>query len=338
MTESDILSRILPTLQQSADVIVGPGDDAAVCAWDEDTLVVSTDMLVEGHDFTLDWSNAHEIGRKAMAQNLADIAAMGARPTHVVVATAAPQSTTVDWLAELSRGMQEYCARWGVSIIGGDLSAAPQVVISVAAHGTLDGRAAVTRAGANPGDIVAIAGPAGVSGAGLALLESGVAGADAKVPAELEALVGQVINWHCAPEPQIALGAIAAEAGATAMIDTSDGLWEDGSRIAMASSRRLGTPLLLNLFTSALDHDARALAPLAQALRVNPYDWVLGGGEDHSLLATFPAGLSLPAGFREIGQVLAVQPQDVPAYQALDLPMLLDSSPRDVRVFDHFGG
>ncbi|MFI6536233.1 AIR synthase related protein [Nonomuraea sp. NPDC050547] len=160
-------------MPQGPGVLLGPGDDAAVVTAPDGRVVVSTDLLVEGRHFRRDWSSGYDVGRKAAAQNLADIAAMGATPTSMVVALGMPADLPLSWVDELTLGFRDECALVGASVVGGDLARSDTVVIGVTALGTLSGQAPVTRSGAKPGQLVAISGRLGHAAAGLALLESG---------------------------------------------------------------------------------------------------------------------------------------------------------------------
>lgn len=241
--------------------------------------------MVHGPDFRLAWSTAHDLGWKAAASNLADVAAMGAVPTGLVVALAAPAATTVEFLEQFADGLRDGCAAMapGCGVVGGDLSVSPTLTITVTAFGDLEGRAAVLRSGALVGDVVAVSGHLGEAAAGIRLLFAGalVDGApDAAAAAALRAEHPQV-SAQLAPTPPIADGALAARAGATSMIDLSDGLALDARRVAVASV------VALDLAMDAVGtNDA------------------LTGGEDHSLLATFPYEVELPGGFRAIGRVV----------------------------------
>jgi thiamine-monophosphate kinase len=293
--EDGLVSAVLARYGPSPGyVLVGPGDDAAVLdlAAARDTsgpVVVSTDTLVEGYDFRREWSTARDIGIKTAAQNLADIAAMGGRPLALLVSLSAPADLPGDWAAELADGLDQECRRAGATVVGGDVSQAAEIVITGTALGVLAGRS-VLRSGAEPGDVVALAGRTGPSGAGLALLRAGHGGQH-----ELAGLV----EAHRAPRPPYPAGPAAASAGAHAMIDTSDGLLRDAARIASSSGVRL-------------DLDPGMLAPGADLCRAADllgtpeaaFDWVLSGGEDHALLACFAADASLPPAFRPIGRVL----------------------------------
>src|ERR1700754_3455846 len=221
--EFAVIDRLVAGRSQPRVVAVGPGDDAAVVVAGDGKTVVSTDMLVEGRHFRLDWSSPYDVGRKAIAQNAADIEAMGARATAFVVAFGAPGDTPAALAVELSDGMWHEARLLGAGIVGGDLVNAPQWVISVTVLGDLDGRAAVRRDGARVGDAVALTGDVGLSAAGYALLLNGVA--------TFEALHRR----HLVPEPPYGQGRVAAGAGATSMTDVSDGLVADLGHIAHAS-------------------------------------------------------------------------------------------------------
>lgn len=282
--EFGIIDRIVANRCQPAAVTLGPGDDAAVVTAADGRTVVSTDMLVQDRHFRLDWSTPHDIGRKAIAQNAADIEAMGAAPTAFVVAFGAPPDTPASAAQALSDGLWDEARRCGAGIAGGDLVSAPQWVVSVTVLGDLGGRAPVRRDGAKPGDTVAVAGDLGRSGAGYALWLREI-----QEPAALRA-------QHLVPKPPYGQGRVAADAGATAMTDVSDGLLADLGHIATASG------VAVDLSREALRPDHDALSDAAVAAAADAWDWVFGGGEDHALVATFP-GVP-PAGWRAIGRVL----------------------------------
>jgi thiamine-monophosphate kinase len=251
--------------------------------------VVSTDMLVEGRHFRLDWSTPHDVGRKAIAQNAADIEAMGGQATAFVVAFGAPADTATSQALELADGMWHEARLFGAGIVGGDVVSAPQWVISVTVLGDLGGRQPVRRAGARVGDTVAVAGELGRSSAGYALWHNDIH--------KFETLRRR----HLVPEPPYGQGRVAAEAGATAMTDVSDGLVADLGHIATASG------VGIDLSTAALCADRDAVAEAAAEVGADAWAWVLGGGEDHALVATFPA--ALPDGWRPIGRVLDGSPR-----------------------------
>lgn len=301
--EDQLLARIFPLLPVGAHTILGPGDDAAVLAAGDGRVVVTTDVLVEGRHFRLDWASGYDVGWRAAVQNLADVAAMGARPTGLVVALAVPPTLEVTWVTAFARGLAAACPD-GVGVVGGDLSGGAQVVVSVTALGDLEGRAPVLRSGARAGDVVAHAGVRGRSAAGFALLSAGTrpaGGTDADADAEADAVAA-----YLRPESPLAAGVEAANRGATAMLDVSDGLLRDAGRLARAS----GVVVHLDEPLGAFPDDAAALADVAAGLGDDLATWLLTGGEDHGLLATFQPGTALPAPFRPIGRVAAATDDD----------------------------
>jgi thiamine-monophosphate kinase len=266
-------------------VLVAPGDDAAVVAMPDGRCVVTTDMLVEGVHFRRDWSEAYDVGRKAAAANLADVAAMGARGSGLVVGLGMPPDLPVEWVLALADGLRDEAAGVGAVVVGGDMAKSPVVTVSVAAIGELDGREPVTRAGASEGDLVAVCGQLGRAAAGLALLRRGFRSPRALVDA------------HRRPQPPYAAGVTAAVSGATAMCDVSDGLLADLGHVATAS----GVAIVIDPHTLEVD---AALADAAAALGADPMEFLLTGGEDHALAATFAPG-SVPDGWLVVGQVAA---------------------------------
>jgi thiamine-monophosphate kinase len=275
--------------------VVGIGDDAAVLAAPDGRVVATTDFLLEGRHFRRDWAGPADIGHRAAVRSLADVAAMGAIPTALLVAFAAPPEVSLAWALELSAGLAAEAARAGATVAGGDTARFDVVLLAVTGLGDLQGLPPVTRAGARPGDVVAVAGPLGYSAAGLALLEAGH-----REPAGLVAA-------HLRPAPPYDAGPEAARLGATALMDVSDGLLADLGHIAAASG------VAVDVHPAALD--PAPLAPAAEVLgaatlgagRTQGLEWMLTGGEDHSLVATFPASAPLPPRWRVIGEVRAGQ-------------------------------
>ncbi|WAL64274.1 thiamine-phosphate kinase [Amycolatopsis cynarae] len=282
--EFGLIRAVNDNRRQPASTLLGPGDDAALIATPDGRVVASTDVLVQGVHFRLDWSTPEQVGRKAVAVNLADVAAMGAVPTSVLVGLACPGDTPAALITELADGMWAEAGAAGAGLVGGDTVQADQLMISVTALGDLHGREPVTRAGARPGDIVAVCGRLGWAAAGLAVLHRGF-----RSPVS-------VVNAQRFPEPPYAAGPAAAEAGATAMIDVSDGLIADLGHIAEASE------VGIDIRTDALDISHR-LVEVGTALGADPLRWVLTGGEDHALAAAFPPFAELPEGWRRIGSV-----------------------------------
>jgi len=291
--EFGVIARVLARAGTARAAQVGPGDDAAVLRTPDGRVVATTDVLVEGRHFRRDWSSAEDIGHKAAAANLADVAAMGGVTTALLVGLACPPNTQTAWLEGVAAGLAEECAPLGAAVVGGDLVASAadsaSVVLAVTALGDLGGRAPVLRSGARAGDVVALAGRLGWAASGLAVLRRGFTSPMAVVAA------------HRRPTPPYAAGPLAAEAGATAMCDISDGLLADAGHIAADSG------VVLDLDRDALVRTCLETAePLQQvgfALGVDPLAWVLTGGEDHALLATFPARVALPEGWTAIGEV-----------------------------------
>jgi thiamine-monophosphate kinase len=264
--------------------IVGPGDDAAVVAVPDGRVVVSTDLLVEGRHFRRDWSAAEDVGHKAAARAFADIAAMGAVPIGLLVGFAAPASLELDWVDGLMTGLRAECAHVEAGIIGGDVTAGEQVTIALTALGDLEGRDPVTLDGARVGDVVAVCGRLGWAAAGFAVLGRGF-----RSPV-------QVVAAHRRPEPPYFEGPHAAQLGATSMTDVSDGLIADLGHIADASGVRI------EVRAQTVDVPAR-LREVGAALNVDPLVWVLAGGDDYALAATFPARTQLPDPWQVIGVV-----------------------------------
>lgn len=290
--EIAVLRRILPRMQPGRHALLGPGDDAAVIAASDGRYVVTTDLLVHGPDFRLAWSTPFELGWKAAATNLTDVAAMGARPTALVVAIAAPPTTPVSVLEGIADGLREGLAALapGAGVVGGDLSASSVLTIAITAFGDLEGRAPVLRSGARVGDVIAHAGQRGDAAHGLALLFSEATDAagepDASLAAALRERHPSLVQAQLAPRPPVWAGVVAADAGATSMLDVSDGLARDGRRVAEASG-------------VAFDFDSASLGDGVEQVRL-----ALAGGEDHGLLATFAEGAGIPEPFEVIGRVV----------------------------------
>jgi len=334
--EFGLIAAIRDLLPADESLTVPAGDDAAVLRIPDGRVVATTDVLVEGRHFRRDWSGPADVGVKAAAQNLADVAAMGARPRTLLVGLACPPGLPADWVLDMMRGIVGECVRAGASIAGGDVTAADSVMLGITALGDLAGLAPVTRGGARPGDRVALSGRIGWSAAGFALLQdgqglallqadqgsgvlrdqgSGLLGDDqgsgvrrddqgsgllregaADRDRDRDALA--LVQAHLRPQPPYPAGPAAARAGATAMIDVSDGLLADLGHIAAASGVRI------DIDEAAVPEDG-PVAAAAALLGADSRDWILAGGEDHALAATFPAGTQLPAGWAPLGAVAA---------------------------------
>jgi thiamine-monophosphate kinase len=286
--EDGLLSVILPLLPGGPGVLLGPGDDTAWLSTPGGSVLATTDAMVRGRDWLDEWSTGADVGAKTVAQNMADIAAMGGVPSGLLVTLIADPRTSLAWVRDFTVGLAQAAREAGVPVLGGDLSSAPEgvLVVSVTAMGTCEGRQPVCRSGAQVGDVLAVCGSLGHSAAGLLLLQRGQSG-----------LAPQLVNYHRRPRPPYEQGPAAARAGATAMLDISDGLGRDAGRMARASGVRI-----------ELD-DALLGDDVVQLCRVVSQDdaWrsVIEGGEEHSLLACFPSIAPLPHGWRKIGDVVA---------------------------------
>jgi thiamine-monophosphate kinase len=307
--EFPLIATITEGLSLGADVRVGPGDDAAVLAI-RDAVVTSVDVLVEGVHFRRDWSEAGDVGRKAVAVNVADIEAMGARATGLLVGFSAPADLPLGWVLDFAEGLAQESQAAGVSLLGGDVTRARDITVAVMALGSMEGRDPVLRSGARAGDVVAIHGRLGWAAAGLAVLGRGFRSPRA------------VVEAHRVPQIGYGAGAVAARAGATSMIDISDGLLADLDHVARASE------VLIDLRRDAFELP-EPLQAVAAATGSDPYTFVFTGGEDHALTATFRSPDAVPAGWLVVGAV-GVANDDHPR-------VLVDGAVWDSPAgFDHF--
>ncbi|MBP2418826.1 thiamine-phosphate kinase [Microlunatus capsulatus] len=309
--ERAVIATLTADLPPAADVLVGPGDDGAVLEV-AGPLVTSLDVLVQDVHFKLGWSDPADIGRKAVAVNVADLEAMGARATAVVLGFSAPPHLQLRWVRELAGGLRAECAAAGVSLVGGDVTRARDLTLSVTVLGGLEGRPPVLRSGARAGDVVALRGRTGWAAAGLAVLSRGFRSPRAVVEAQR------------VPQVPYGQGVVAARAGATAMVDVSDGLLADLGHVARASG------VVVDLRQDAFEVP-EPLQAVSAATGADPYDLLLTGGEDHALAATFPAG-AVPEGWRVVGEVRAAGEDE-------GAGVLVDGRTwAATGGFDHFGG
>ncbi len=299
----DLLTKGLPPHPR---VELGVGDDAAVFTV-QGRAVCSIDAMVEGIHFRREWSSPEQVGRKAIAAAVADLEAMGSSPVIAVVSTSLPPDLPLAWAVACMAGMRAECDNAGVSLAGGDTTSARDITIAVTVIGDLQGRDPVRRSGARPGDVVAYHGRLGWAAAGLAVLGRGFRSPRAVVEAQR------------VPQVPYGMGKQAAEAGATAMLDVSDGLLADLGHVAKASG------VTIDVDSSRFEIP-EPIATVSAALGTDPLGYVLTGGEDHALAACFPAG-RVPAGWVEIGAVAAGDPQ-----------VLVDGKPwQSAGGFSHFG-
>jgi thiamine-monophosphate kinase len=269
-------------------------------------LVVTTDVLVEGLDFTAELSEPEDWGWKAVVANLSDLAAMAAEARWLVLALTVPGTTPVPTLERVYAGVREACLAYEVALVGGDVSAGPALSLAVTALG--EAERPVLRSGARPGDRLAVTGPLGAAAAGLALLRS-----EDPAAAELLGRFPALAAAHRRPRPALAMGLALARAGATAMIDVSDGL--AGDALHLAESSGVGVEI----------HDATVpLAPgvpeTATLLGLDPLELALGGGEDFVLAAALPRAADL-GGVLDCGRFTADPTQRVRVTRAGPRPL-----------------
>ena len=267
-SEATLIARLRELFNTSfqSGVELGIGDDAAVLSASNNKLVATVDMAVEGVHFRCDWSSPFQIGAKLTTANLADIFAMGAKPKYLLVAAAISQVNNSEVITELAKGIRSVADNFKVTVIGGDLSKAERMSLSITALGELSGNP-ILRSNAQVGDLLYLSALPGLSAAGLAILNRGLDRPRYVVDAHLNPRL-------VAPDKLIKV--------ATSMCDISDGLVTDAGNIAKAS----GVAINLNkeLITSAPDF--KDLAELANELGEEVFDWILTGGEDHFFLAT----------------------------------------------------
>ena len=283
--EFELIAALSEVFAQGEHVLIGPGDDAAVLRVKTGHVVVSTDLMVEGRHFRRDWADASDVGHRAAAQNLSDINAMGGRATSLTIGLAAPPDLPAAWALDFARGFADECALVGASVVGGDVTRADQVVIAVTVLGACT-TAPVVRSGAEAGDVLAIVGRQGWAAGGLAVLGRGF-----RSPRVL-------VEAYRRPEPPYAAGQVAAEAGATSMIDISDGLLAEARHLAESSG--VGIDVRRDAFEVP-----EPLHAVGAALGADPIEFILGGGDDHALLATFADAGTVPEGWTVIGEVTA---------------------------------
>jgi thiamine-monophosphate kinase len=284
-TESELITALRGIFSKgdSESILVGIGDDAAVVKAHLTPIALATDMAVEGVHFDRRWSSLYEIGAKITSANLADIFAMGGRPEYLLVAAALPKSFSVEEIEELALGIFDEATSVGASIVGGDLTHADQIVISISVFGSVG--QPILRSGAQVGDDVVISKLPGESAGGLHVLSRGT--------------LDEKSSEHRNPTVEYQK-AQAISAIAHSMCDVSDGLISELSHIATASQVQIS--IQQELLAAAPGFDE--LQQIAVENGGDIWEWVLHGGEDHIFVATVAGGSKLPSGFVKIGSVL----------------------------------
>jgi thiamine-monophosphate kinase len=315
VSEQELLVAIRRVLSGAGpDVVVGVGDDAAVVAPGSGQLVLTTDALVEGSHFSRSTASARDIGYKAVAVNVSDIAAMGASPRYALCALTLSEAVDGAWVMELFGGMREACDEFALTLVGGNLARGPEVTVAVTVTGEVAPGRAITRDGARPGDLIVVTGTLGASAAGLRL----AAGRTPPTEEERAAIVR-----HLRPTPRIGEAGVLARSGATAMIDVSDGLALDLSRLCAASG--LGARVRL------ADVPVGPAASLEEAL---------GGGEDYELLAALADGPAVAAASEELAEGFGVTLTDIGAFTATPGMVAVDAAGHEAPLlptgWDHF--
>ena len=281
--EHRLVDLITRSLASSPEVVLGPGDDAAVLHSPPGWLLLTTDMLVEGVHFRAGFGTPEQLGYKALAVNVSDIAAMGGTPWAAVVSMALPGSLRVDFVASLYRGLDRAARQFGVSVAGGDTVASPgPLVINVALAGKAAPGGVVTRRGARPGDIVFVTGSLGAAAAGLFVLEN-----PGPWPQEAARFV---VRRFLEPVPHLEAGKLFAALGAGALDDNSDGLAREMHEICRAS----GVGCLIEPEALPVEAPVREIASAAGR---PGWEWALHGGEDYGLI-----GCVAPAAARALAE------------------------------------
>jgi thiamine-monophosphate kinase len=247
---------------------VWAGDDTAVVNPESPAVLLTTDLLVEGVDFDTAYSNGGDVGWKVLAASASDIAAMCGRPRHAVVALGVPAVTTVRWVDEFLDGLMEASAAWDVAVVGGDISAAEQIVVTVSMLGAPLRPSPVLRSGARPGDTICVTGTLGAAAAGLIALRSGAPRSDQTVT--------RLIHRQLRPQARVSEAAILAQFEISAMIDISDGLAVDLGHLLDES----GVGCHIDEAAIPIDPDIPA------GNGADPFELALLGGEDFELLIT----------------------------------------------------
>ncbi|MEB3288069.1 MAG: thiamine-phosphate kinase [Vampirovibrionales bacterium] len=333
LNEAAILERIAGLLSHQAIGLTGHlDDDAYFCP--QRRLILTTDMLVEGTHFRFSTHSPYDIGWKAAAVNISDIAAMGGKPDFLLISIGLTKATSTGFIDGLYEGLSHCAKAYQALIVGGDTVFSPQLTINVTAVGQLPLQHTLgTRSGARPGHRLIVTGPHGLSAAGLYALDHGIKNAP-----EL------LLQTHRRPTPRIEQAlTLSKRITHYAMMDTSDGLAD----ACLKLSKQSKVQIILDESKLPVNPD---LAHFAEKQKQDLMQWMLYGGEDFELIATMPVELPLPAGWQEIGRVHelpAIEPAPNGAHPNYDNPTTspvvlhrLDGSLMPLgldKTFSHFG-
>lgn len=327
--EFGLIERLALLLPPVPPGVTGIGDDAAVLPAPSGScrVLLTTDMLVEDVHFSFSFATWEQVGYKSLVVNVSDVAAMGGIPRAAVVSLAVPGDCSPANLERLYRGLARAAAEYSVTVVGGDVvSSRCGLVINIALYGEAVDRV-VSRDGATPGDLVVVTGPMGLSAAGLA---AGLAGLPSNLPA-----VARVLEAHLEPRAQVKVGQLAARLGATAMMDSSDGLSFSLYEICRQSG--VGCRLYWDRIPQA--SEIYEVASMLQVSPREPEEWILHGGEDYELVMTVPAPFfpRLQEEAVRIGRPLYAIGEITPPEQGLQLVAADGSiSPLPVKGYRHF--
>jgi len=307
-------------------VAVGPGDDAAVVDPPRGASVLTTDLLVEGVHFDRALTSARDLGHKAVVVNVSDVAAMGGSPRYALVSLGLSEHDDPSWVVEMYGGMRAACDEYALSLVGGDLNRSSVSVISVSVVGEVAQGRAILRSGARPGDRIVVTGALGASSGGLLLARSGNAAMTSEWGRSL-------LEAHFRPVARVGEGQTLAQSGATAMMDVSDGLLLDLSRLCSESAG--GARVALANVPVAAE-----LLELREAVPCDPLELALSGGEDYELLATVPAG-AVDGAREKLGARFGVALTDVGEITEYGFVGVDESGaerPLEPRGWDHLAG
>jgi thiamine-monophosphate kinase len=313
LTEDQLIAAINRVLSGAGhEVVVGPGDDAAVVSPGSGELVLTTDSMIEGVHFRNELTTPRDLGYKAIAVNVSDVAAMAASPRFAMCALALTDAIDSGWVVELAGGMRECCDEFGLTLVGGNLSRGSEVSIVVTVTGEVVPGRAVRRDGARPGDRLVVTGSLGGSAAGLRVASQRSWSDD-----EHDAL-----RRYMRPTPRVGEAGILSTHGVTSMMDVSDGLAIDLSRLCRASG-----------IGARVEIGRVPVHPAATAAEA------LGGGEDYELLASLPDSDAVEDARSELREGFGVSLSDIGVIIEEGLVAVDDDGaerPMTIEGWDHF--